>query len=88
MGKPAIYSIASYSPDKCVLEDEGAPWDEHLTITNDAENVVGRLVSKGLLKPNQKLFYIDSNGDQDEILIEDGKFAGFKLHSNALPAVL
>jgi len=53
------------------------PWDEHPTVTNDAENVVERLVTTGKLTPGKRLFYEDSDGNKDEILVEDGKFLGF-----------
>jgi len=60
-----------------VIRDIG-PWDEHRSVTNDAENVVQRLVYGGFLPPGRRLFYYDSIGDLDEILVEDGRFAGFK----------
>ena len=59
-----------------VIQDMG-PWDQHPTVTNDAEHVVKELVAKGLLPPGRQLHYYDSNGARDQILIKDGKFAGF-----------
>ena len=47
------------------------------SVTNDAENVVAELVADGQLPPGRRLFYIDSQGLKDELLIEDGKFVGF-----------
>lgn len=44
------------------------------SITNDAENVVADIVP---LFPGLRLFYRDSIGLVDEILIKDGQFAGF-----------
>lgn len=62
--------------DALVLIDVG-PWNIHPSVTNDAENVVRRLLESGDLKPGQRLMYYDSEGNLDEILIADGQFAGF-----------
>ena len=59
-----------------VIEDVG-PWDQHPTITNDAEWVVEQLVNQGRLPTGRRLFYIDSDGQKDELLVKDGRFAGF-----------
>lgn len=59
-----------------VIRDIG-PWDQHPTITNDAEHVVERLIIDGHLPPGRRLFYYDSEGDLGELLIEDNRFAGF-----------
>jgi len=63
MGKPANYRVVEDTPKKLVLEDIG-PWDEHFTITNDAENVVNEL--RGRLN-GRRLFYYDSEGELTEI---------------------
>lgn len=62
--------------DPLVIQDAG----DHSrvpTITNDAEAMVLDLVAKGHLPPGRRLFYIDSDGQRDEILVRDGQFAGF-----------
>ncbi len=59
-----------------VIKDVG-PWERHPTITNDAEAVVADLVKGGKLPEGRRLFYIDSEGERDEILIKSGRFAGF-----------
>jgi hypothetical protein len=59
-----------------VIQDVG-PWDRHLTVTNDAEWVVEQLVREGHLPPGRRLFYIDTDGQKDELLVKDGRFAGF-----------
>ncbi len=60
-----------------VIKDVG-PWDERLTITNDAEEVVRTLVAEGRLPIGRRLFYIDSEGEKDEILMDKtGRFSGF-----------
>lgn len=57
-----------------IIRDMG-PWDEHLTVTNDAEYVVEKLVEQGL--DDRRLIYFDSEGEPGELLVENGKFAGF-----------
>ncbi|CAK9251228.1 unnamed protein product [Sphagnum jensenii] len=59
-----------------VIRDLG-PWDQHPTVTNDAEGVVAKLIESGYLSPSQRLHYYDSAGQLDELLVENGKFAGF-----------
>lgn len=60
-----------------VIRDVG-PWDHHPTVTNDAEYVVSELVERGMLPGGRRLFYYDSDGNLDEIVVRDGKFAGFR----------
>ena len=59
-----------------VIQDVG-PWDRHLTITNDPEHVVQKLAADGLLPRGRRLFYIDTDGQKDELLVTDGRFVGF-----------
>lgn len=59
-----------------VIKDIG-PWDRYLTVTNDAESVVKRLVAAGHLTCGQQLVCIDSEGEADQLLVKDGKFSGF-----------
>lgn len=65
--------------DQITIKDIGGP--KRMTVTNDAEAVVCHLVSANLIgpgRPGRRLFYYDSDGDRDEILISDvGTFAGF-----------
>lgn len=63
--------------DPLVIRDVG-PWDKNHTITNDAEWVVQDLIAKNQLPEGRRLFYIDSLGHKDELLVVGGKFAGFK----------
>ena len=79
MGLPAIYRVEAHLCDHetLVIRDVG-DHTQHLTITNDAERVVASI--NKLVRFGRRLFYIDSDGQTDEILIEDGKFAGFKPH--------
>ena len=63
--------------DPLVIRDVG-PWDKRPTVTNDAEDVVRRLVEEGRLPEGRRLLYYDSEGNLDELVVKDGKFAGFK----------
>lgn len=56
-----------------LLEDAG-PWDQHPTITNAAEQVVKEMFPK---LAGRRLLYFDSEGRLTELLVKDGKFAGF-----------
>ena len=56
---------------KDVGHNSGCP-----TVTNDAENVVRKLKDR---LAGRQLYYIDSGGQPDEIIIDDnGKFVGFE----------
>ena len=76
MNRNANYSIVVAGPDQIVIRDVG-PWDKYLTVTNDAENVVRELAVQGLLPAGRRLFYYDSGGRLDELLVKDGTFVGF-----------
>ena len=60
-----------------VIRDLG-PWNRFMTITNDAEAVVEVLVERGSLPAGRRLFYRDSDGRLDEIVIREGKFWSFR----------
>lgn len=79
MLKHAHYAIlrSLSSPGQDLVIRDLGPWDEHPTITNDAANVVTRLIESGDLKEGQRLLYEDSEGKLTEILFEDGRFLGF-----------
>ena len=67
------YRIESEDPEKVVIRDVG-PWDAHQTVTNGVEQVVEELAP---MLRGRKLFYWDSEGEYDEIVVEDGKFVRF-----------
>lgn len=69
----ASYSVVNESDEFVVIVDIG-PWDQFSTVTNDAEAVVEELI--GMLA-GRKLFYYDSEYEFCELVIKDGKFAGF-----------
>jgi hypothetical protein len=73
--------------DWLVIKDVG-DHSRCYTVTNDADNVVKRLISEGLLGLAQRLFYFDSGGDLDEIIHEKGKFKAFHLIGRTTRAAL
>lgn len=56
-----------------VIRDVG-PWDSFPTVTNDAEWVVEQLAPE---LEGRRLFYYDSDGELDELVIVDGRFSGY-----------
>lgn len=83
MPRQANYEIVEdrhASGGPLVIRDLG-PWDRHPSVTNAAEEVVVRLVESGELHGGQRLFYYDSEGDLDEIVVRAGQFAGFRTGS-------
>ena len=48
-----------------------------MTITNAAEAVVEELCESKVLAKGQRLWYYDSVGELDELLVENGQFAGY-----------
>lgn len=76
--RKANYHIEVSDPEKIIIRDIG-PWDQHPTVTNDVESVVADLAPKLM---GRKLFYWDSLGSLDEIVIENGKFEEFKAGYN------
>jgi hypothetical protein len=73
-----VYRLEPDGPGKIVtIRDIGHP--TCCTVTNDVEAVVEELVSTGRLPEGWRLCYYDSIGNLDEILVKNGKFAGFKV---------
>ena len=71
----ANFTIEQETPDFIFILDNG-PWDQHRTITNDAEFVVETLARDHALG-DRRLFYKDSEGQIDELLHTAGRFKGF-----------
>lgn len=69
----ANYEVVTDNADMLIIRDLG-PWDQHPTVTNDAEQVVEELAAQ---LGKRRLFYIDSEGQIDELAVKDGRFAGF-----------
>ena len=74
----ANYEVVSEKPaEPLVIRDVG-PWDQFLSVTNAAEDVVAELARRGKLWAGRRLFYYDSEGELDELAHSDGVFTGFK----------
>lgn len=71
--RKANYELVEQTTEYILIRDIG-PWDQYLTITNAAEEVIAELLP--MLK-GRRLKYIDSHGERAVLRIENGKFAGF-----------
>jgi len=79
MGFPANFIIVKGSvvdDSPLIIRDMG-PWDKCYTVTNDVERVIDRLIDLELLPKGRRLFYYDSEGQLDEIVLENGRFLRF-----------
>lgn len=65
------YDVVATSVDAVVIKDVGVHCK---SVTNDAENVVSRLAH---MLAGRRLYYFDTMGNLDEILIKNGQFNGF-----------
>lgn len=74
MSKPR-YDIEKMTKDFILIRDVG-PHDSHMTVTNGADDVVRELAES---LNGRRLLYIDSMGSMDELLVENGCFAGFSI---------
>ena len=72
--KRSNYVINSEDENQIVLKDLG-PWDQYLTITNDAENIIEELSAE---QKEKIIYYFDSNSVLTELLVLDGKLKGFR----------
>lgn len=68
--------VIHYETEQLIMLRDVGPWDQYQTITNAAEEVVEEMVDK---LNGRNLFYIDSEGDITEIIIENNKFKDFKI---------
>jgi len=57
------------------------------TITNDVDNIVQKLQLQWRLK-NRRIYYKDSFGDIDEIVLKDGKFSHFQTASDTITKLI
>ena len=64
-------------PGTIILLDVG-PWAGFKTITTAAEEVVRALWDYRLIRHDQRILYIDSEGNRDEILHLDSQFKGIQ----------
>ncbi len=71
--RSAKFRVEAFDPTRIVLRDLG-PWDEHLSVTNDAEGVIEKLSPA----PMQRVFCFDSAGSLDELVHDNqGHFVRF-----------
>lgn len=71
-GLRAEWELVSSNEQQIVIRDVGHRRAK--SVTNDVENVVADLLPA---LRGRRLFYIDSMDRIDEILVKDGRFAGF-----------
>lgn len=83
-GEPHMTARAHYelvsgesTAERLVIRDVGD--DNEPSVTNDAAAVVAELFDLELLPPGRALLYYDSCGSLDEIVVEGGAFAGFRV---------
>ena len=69
----ARYELVREDREGVLIRDLG-PWSKHPTVTNAAEQVVAELLPT---LRGRRLYYFDSNGELDELVVRDGRFAGF-----------
>jgi hypothetical protein len=83
--RPAVaranYQLVDSTPEVVLIRDIG-PWDKFKTITNAAEQVVSELAP---ILAGRRLEYYDSSGDRAELLVRDGKFAGYAPFQKPVP---
>ena len=79
--RSANYRVVDDAPGYLVLDDLG-PWDRYATITNAVESVVAEVAP---LLRDRRLFYFDSLGHLDEIVVQDGRFHHFAPGHAQLP---
>ncbi|MGH7198870.1 MAG: hypothetical protein ACREH5_09065 [Candidatus Omnitrophota bacterium] len=74
----ANFVVREVHADRVIIQDIG-PWDQHPSVTNDAEWVAHCMVqgTRGTVLGERRLFYYDSEGDLDELLVRAGRFDGF-----------
>jgi len=73
MANHARIKVLETTPEVLLIKDVG-PWDQYLTVTNDAEWVVEQFADH---LDGRRLEYIDSEGRRDQLLVAGGRFAGF-----------
>lgn len=76
--KTPNYMQVDVTDERILIRDTG-PHDEYPTITNNPEAVVAEMtVAFGEDLGGRELHYIDSDGCTDQLIVEAGRFAGFK----------
>jgi hypothetical protein len=70
----AFTTLSGLSTPECLVIEDVGDHSRQLTVTNDAEWVVEQIAT---MLNGRRLEYIDSEGNRDEIVVRDGRFAGF-----------
>ncbi len=70
----AVYSWAVVDGVICVTDENGPR-----SVTNDAEAVIADLARKGVDLASMPVVYRDTEGTWDQLVVEDGRFDGFRL---------
>ena len=77
-GQSNIEIVRNEGGQPLLIKDVG-PWSKFMTITNDPEGVIASLWDAAILTPGRRLYYIDSGGTLDELLVDmSGNFIGYK----------
>jgi hypothetical protein len=71
----AVFDVIKESPDFIYIKDTGHK--KHITVTNDAAFVISKLAKEYGID-RRRIFYMDSDGEIDEIQHHGAKFIGFK----------
>ena len=69
----AAYEVVERDAGKVVLRDVG-PWNEHPTVTNDAEQVVEEVFAWAGAR---RILYYDSEGELTELVHDGPRFVRF-----------
>lgn len=69
----ARYKIIEETDDYILIKDL-CPWDQYMTVTNDAEEVVAEIAP---ILNGRRLEYIDSEGRRDQLIVSNGRFIGY-----------
>lgn len=70
----AAYTFSIVDGVVCIIDEDGSR-----SVTNDAEAVIADLVRKGLDVAFMPVIYRDTEGTWDQLVVEDGRFDGFRL---------
>ncbi len=87
--KTPNYALLAVTDYWVVIRDLG-PWEDHSSVTNNPEAVVYDLAHEfGADLGGRRLAYYDSDGNLDELVLENGWFRRFShldaTHHNDLP---
>lgn len=78
MRTPRYAATVHYVGEQRVLAlntiDDSGP-----TITNGAELVIADLKARGSLQPGDRVIYVDTEGQWDELCIDENGFVGFRM---------